>query len=241
MLNCRNHLFYQQVCQPEDQPFTPLILISASEPRSYERKASALTAAVDDEEGDAGVGTSRGVAGFRTGKVHQGGRRRSHRQGQAGAGADMASGASGAEGEDGAEGAERNGSAHSRSSSDSGDWEQAGVRRHGQGQGQRHDRQHDQEEGQQACSGQGSWGQQQGAGAGAGGAGRGAQGRRGGRERPHKQRQQQVWTYVYVPGAGDDEESWAAGLTPEVFWRNWRVSVCCGRGREWEGWGTARN
>ena len=111
------------------------------------------------------------------------------------------------------------------------------VRRHGQEQGQRHDR----EQGQQACGGQGSWGQQQGDGAGAGGAGRGAQLRSEGQRRPHKQRQQQMWTYVYVPGAGDDEESWAAGLTPEVFWRNWRVSVCCGKGREWEGWGTAKN
>lgn len=234
MLTYRNHPFYQQVCQPEDQPFTPLILISASEPRSYERKASALTAAVDDEEGEAAVGSSRGVAGTRAGKVHQGGRGRSQRRGQAGAGADAALGASGTEGEDGVEGAERNGSAHLCSSSDSGDWEQAGVRRHEQGQGQRHDRQHDREEGQQACSGQGSWGQQQVGGESAGGAGRGAQGQRGGRRR----RQQQMWTYVYVPGAGDDEESWAAGLTPEVFWRNWRVSVCCGRGREWEGWGT---
>lgn len=237
MLNYCNHPFYQQVCQPEDQPFTPLILISASEPRSYERKASALTAAVNDEEGEPEVGSSRGVAGTQAGKVHQGGRGWSQRRGQAGAGADVASGASGAEGEDGVEGAERNGSAHLCSSSDSGDWEHAGVRRHGQGQGQRHDR----EQGQQACGGQGSWGQQQGAGEGVGGAGRGAQGRSGGRGRPHKQRQQQMWTYVYVPGAGDDEESWAAGLTPEVFWRNWRVSVCCGKGREWEGWGTAKN
>ena len=34
---------------------------------------------------------------------------------------------------------------------------------------------------------------------------------------PH-QRSGGRWTYVYVPGAGDDEESWAAGLTPEIFW-----------------------
>ncbi|KXZ52061.1 hypothetical protein GPECTOR_10g1084 [Gonium pectorale] len=33
--------------------------------------------------------------------------------------------------------------------------------------------------------------------------------------RPH------AWTYVYVPGAGDDEESWAAGLTPAVFWAHY--------------------
>ncbi|GAX78930.1 hypothetical protein CEUSTIGMA_g6369.t1 [Chlamydomonas eustigma] len=30
----------------------------------------------------------------------------------------------------------------------------------------------------------------------------------------------QTWSYVYVPGAGDDEESWAAGLTPTLFWEN---------------------
>ena len=26
--------------------------------------------------------------------------------------------------------------------------------------------------------------------------------------------------YAYVPGAGDDEESWSRGLTPSVFWQN---------------------
>ena len=27
-------------------------------------------------------------------------------------------------------------------------------------------------------------------------------------------------SFAYVPGAGDDEESWARGLTPDAFWRN---------------------
>ena len=26
--------------------------------------------------------------------------------------------------------------------------------------------------------------------------------------------------FSYVPGAGDDEESWAFGLTPKLFWDN---------------------
>ena len=29
--------------------------------------------------------------------------------------------------------------------------------------------------------------------------------------------------FDYVPGAGDDEESWAKGLTPEIFWQNKEV------------------
>ena len=28
------------------------------------------------------------------------------------------------------------------------------------------------------------------------------------------------WSYDYVPGAGDDEESWACGLSPERMWRH---------------------
>lgn len=28
------------------------------------------------------------------------------------------------------------------------------------------------------------------------------------------------WSYVYVPGAGDDEESWACGLNPKMFWQH---------------------
>lgn len=31
--------------------------------------------------------------------------------------------------------------------------------------------------------------------------------------------------FDYVPGAGDDEESWAKGLTPEVFWQNKEVNL----------------
>lgn len=37
-------------------------------------------------------------------------------------------------------------------------------------------------------------------------------------------RSNDCWSYVYVPGAGDDEESWAVGLTPRLFWANYRVS-----------------
>ena len=33
-------------------------------------------------------------------------------------------------------------------------------------------------------------------------------------------------SYEYVPGAGDDEESWAAGLTPALFWSHKQVSPC---------------
>lgn len=31
------------------------------------------------------------------------------------------------------------------------------------------------------------------------------------------------WSYEYVPGAGDDEESWARGLTPALLMRHRRV------------------
>ena len=30
-------------------------------------------------------------------------------------------------------------------------------------------------------------------------------------------------SFEYVPGAGDDEESWAKGLTPQLFWQNHQV------------------
>ncbi|GIL59799.1 hypothetical protein Vafri_14523 [Volvox africanus] len=40
------------------------------------------------------------------------------------------------------------------------------------------------------------------------------------KQNQHEQ-QPHAWTYVYVPGAGDDEESWAAGLTPPVFWAHY--------------------
>jgi tRNA A64-2'-O-ribosylphosphate transferase len=28
------------------------------------------------------------------------------------------------------------------------------------------------------------------------------------------------FSWHYIPGAGDDEESWARGLTPALFWKN---------------------
>lgn len=28
------------------------------------------------------------------------------------------------------------------------------------------------------------------------------------------------YCYRYIPGAGDDEETWAQGLTPGMFWKN---------------------
>ena len=31
-------------------------------------------------------------------------------------------------------------------------------------------------------------------------------------------------SYSYVPGAGDDEESWAKGLTPSLFWQHQQVN-----------------
>jgi hypothetical protein len=36
------------------------------------------------------------------------------------------------------------------------------------------------------------------------------------------------WSYMYVPGAGDDEESWAVGLTPALFWQHCDVLLRCG-------------
>lgn len=34
-----------------------------------------------------------------------------------------------------------------------------------------------------------------------------------------------TYSYSYVPGAGDDEESWAQGLTPALFWKHQQVSM----------------
>lgn len=34
----------------------------------------------------------------------------------------------------------------------------------------------------------------------------------------------ETYSYSYVPGAGDDEESWARGLTPALFWQHHQVS-----------------
>ena len=33
------------------------------------------------------------------------------------------------------------------------------------------------------------------------------------------------WTYEYVPGAGDDEESWARGLTPSLLYTHQEVML----------------
>ncbi|KAK1354810.1 tRNA A64-2'-O-ribosylphosphate transferase [Heracleum sosnowskyi] len=35
-----------------------------------------------------------------------------------------------------------------------------------------------------------------------------------------QQRTASEFSWNYIPGAGDDEESWARGLTPELFWNN---------------------
>lgn len=34
------------------------------------------------------------------------------------------------------------------------------------------------------------------------------------------------WTFEYVPGAGDDEESWAKGLTPQLLWSHKQALLC---------------
>lgn len=34
------------------------------------------------------------------------------------------------------------------------------------------------------------------------------------------------WTFEYVPGAGDDEESWARGLTPQLLWAHKQARLC---------------
>ncbi|BDA46503.1 Uncharacterized protein C3F10.06c at N-terminal half [Coccomyxa sp. Obi] len=36
------------------------------------------------------------------------------------------------------------------------------------------------------------------------------------------------WTFEYVPGAGDDEESWARGLTPQLLWAHKEELVSAG-------------
>jgi hypothetical protein len=36
------------------------------------------------------------------------------------------------------------------------------------------------------------------------------------------------WSYVYVPGAGDDEESWACGLTPTLMWSHYLQLLSAG-------------
>ena len=53
-------------------------------------------------------------------------------------------------------------------------------------------------------------------------------------------------SFAYIPGAGDDEESWAGGLAADVFWSRRRAlvgeggEVCEARLRS-EGWGETRN
>ena len=34
-----------------------------------------------------------------------------------------------------------------------------------------------------------------------------------------------TYSYSYIPGAGDDEESWAQGLTPALFWKHQQVNT----------------
>lgn len=41
-----------------------------------------------------------------------------------------------------------------------------------------------------------------------------------GRDGLMKQSVQAEFSWRYIPGAGDDEESWARGLTPDLFWKN---------------------
>lgn len=36
------------------------------------------------------------------------------------------------------------------------------------------------------------------------------------------------WSYDYVPGAGDDEESWACGLSPQLMWLHRDALVAAG-------------
>ncbi|KAL3137186.1 hypothetical protein ABBQ32_006750 [Trebouxia sp. C0010 RCD-2024] len=38
----------------------------------------------------------------------------------------------------------------------------------------------------------------------------------------------QTYSYTYVPGAGDDEESWAEGLTPGLFWKHQQELIQAG-------------
>ena len=38
----------------------------------------------------------------------------------------------------------------------------------------------------------------------------------------------ETWSFEYVPGAGDDEESWAGKLTPTLLWREREALVAAG-------------
>lgn len=42
------------------------------------------------------------------------------------------------------------------------------------------------------------------------------------------QRMSSEFSWHYIPGAGDDEESWARGLTPALFWKNSYDLLDCG-------------
>ena len=39
----------------------------------------------------------------------------------------------------------------------------------------------------------------------------------------------QPWTFQYVPGAGDDEETWGCGLTADLLHEHQQVSFCSAR------------
>jgi hypothetical protein len=47
-------------------------------------------------------------------------------------------------------------------------------------------------------------------------------------DKPHRQ----LWEgkgFDYLPGAGDDEENWARGMTPGEFWADWREIIESGK------------
>lgn len=46
--------------------------------------------------------------------------------------------------------------------------------------------------------------------------------------KPHYHRTMSEFSWNYIPGAGDDEESWARGITPDLFWKNAFDIVSCG-------------
>jgi hypothetical protein len=134
------------VAQPEELPFTPVMLVSASQPHQYKRMTSrAAEAAAGGEGGGSSEGGS--AAGAGGGKAACGGKRKAG----------------------------------------------APTRR------QRRRR---------SSAGGGASSEDEGGGA-AGAA---------------------TWSYVYVPGAGDDEESWAGGLTPGLFWQHCEGLLSAGPG-----------
>ncbi|KAG2445329.1 hypothetical protein HYH02_008795 [Chlamydomonas schloesseri] len=167
-------IWVDQVAQPDSLPFTPLYLVSASQPHSYVRQA---VVTVSSGGGSAG---GRCESGIGSGGSSSTGRR---------------SGGGCAGGSD-ADGDSSDGiAAVGRSSGD------GRAKHHVQKQQHHHQR-------------------------------------RGGRRRRHScdggaaddagESQPHAWTYMYVPGAGDDEESWAAGLTPAVFWAHQAALLAAG-------------